>query len=336
MSKSHSPIYLVSIPRSGATLLGAMLNAHPNIAMFNEPWFFLMLRKYGTLQKKYNIELLVNDLCFAGTSFGYQMTIEVKEKILSELFARRNRLTHVEAFGIFLQHFSESIGKPRWGVKQPLGIYDVPRMLKQFPELKVLHIVRDPRSTVAYRMGKSDLKIGDLSLALKYAKSWRDCLSFARESLGLNSSNYFEVRYEDLVVEPSQWLSHICAFIDDTYSPEMQNYHKSSNLYVPRDSVGNIRETHTDVVLPVHTDGVTAWTKLLAPSELEVIEKICVEEMVKRNYEPVGARGEITNKQMLKITATYYKRNFMRHIRVKWFHMAFHLLRRAYIFIAKS
>ncbi len=336
MSKSNSPILLTSLPRSGATLLGAILNAHPNIAMFNEPWLFLMKQKYGTLRKRYNINLLVNNLCISTERFGYKIDIQLKKQILDDLFDRRGRLTYLEAFDIFLRNFSKSKGKVRWGIKQPSELYHIALLKKQFPDLKILHIVRDPRSTVTYRIGKTSLTPDDLTLILKYAKSWRAYMKFARESSVLNRTNYLEIKYEDLVSDPAIWVDRICDFIGEKYNAQMLNYYRLSNPYVPQDTEGNPSVSHKDVLLPIHTSGINEWRNLLSPAELEIVEMICGDEMVRRGYERLGTTGHLTKKQFLQTYITYYKQRVIRYMRTEIFEMMFHRLRKAYIFVSKS
>jgi hypothetical protein len=336
VNKSTSGIYLVSIPRSGATLLAAMLNAHPDIAMFNEPWVFLMARKYGTLRRRYNIQLLVDDMCASASKFGYKVESHFKEKVIADLFDRRERLTYLEAIGIVLSNFANSIGKRRWGVKQPLGIYYMPELIEYLPETRIVHIVRDPRSTVAYRMGKTNTSSGDHALALRFAKSWSDCISFSKRLFSLGNMNYFELKYEDLVIDPETWLRRICEFLGIEFAKEMLTYYRAPILYGPKDDEGNPLESHRDVALPVHTFGLTAWHSLLSPKELEIIQMICSKEMEWYNYKPTDVNCHMKKTQLWQVYVILFKRRFSHYVRVELLERAFHILRRAYIFMTKA
>jgi Sulfotransferase family len=42
-----TPVFIVGYPRSGTTLLMAMLGSHPEITMFNEPMLIRDMREWG-------------------------------------------------------------------------------------------------------------------------------------------------------------------------------------------------------------------------------------------------------------------------------------------------
>ena len=289
---SNAPLYLVSVPRSGATLLGAMLNSHKNIAMFNEPWFFHMMPKYGTLQRRRNIEMVVDDLCAAAKRFGVLMNPEFKGCVLDET-SRLDLPKPLDVFAVFLELYAKHLGKHRWGVKQPWGTFDVPSLMDHFSDLKVIHIVRDPRATVAYRMGKEFDGKENLVCSLQYSKSGSQILLFLNRVHKLDRTNYFELRYEDLVRNPEEWLKHICDFLNEDYDPGMLKYHTAVNPYVPRGKDGHPVATHLGVLTPVHTQDVDSWDCLLSWREKAIVERTCYSVMIRYGYQPASSRREI-------------------------------------------
>ncbi|MEM7357337.1 MAG: sulfotransferase, partial [Acidobacteriota bacterium] len=129
----RSPLYLASTPRSGATLLAAMLNRHRHIAMFNEPWFFQLAAKYGSLRRRPNVRRLLNDLSYSGRGFGAAIEDDWLSEIEAEILAAGDDRP-LAGFLHFLDRFAALQGKPRWGVKQPHGILDAPHLLRQRPD----------------------------------------------------------------------------------------------------------------------------------------------------------------------------------------------------------
>jgi len=284
----HSPIYLSSIPRSGATLLAAMLNNHKNIAMFNEPWIFHMLPKYGTLSKRLNAKMLVEDLARTAASFGIKISVTLKTRVLEEIH-QQSISDPIEGIIVFMNHYAREMGKPRWGIKQPRELAEIPKLLRYIPNLKIIHVVRDPRSTVALRKGKSNPSIQSYAQVYRFSYSWLNEMRLANKACMLVDSNYFEVRYEDLIENPHRLLKNICEFLGEDFDPAMLEYYHRDNPYVPRDQQGKPRKTHHDVLQPVYTKDRDVWRHILTDYEVAVCEKICLPEMLTRSYVPIGS-----------------------------------------------
>jgi len=100
----------------------------------------------------------------------------------------------------------------------------------------------------------------------------------------LYQDNYYELRYEDLVVDPTQHLKDICQFLGEEFDPEMLHYFEDRNPYVPRDGTGQAKSSHADVLLPVHHEGITQWKKNLMQREFKIVESICALQMHNRGY----------------------------------------------------
>jgi hypothetical protein len=288
---SDAPLYLVSVPRSGATLLAAMLNSHKSIAMFNEPWFFQMLPKYGNLKRHRNGQTLVRDLSKSARGFGVLLDGDFEKHVLAEVTRLRSPRP-LDALDIFLRFYAKRLGKPRWGVKQPMGIFDVPLLLERFPDLQVIHLVRDPRATAAYRMGKKANSRESVYHSLHLSISCSRSLLFAHRDNGLNPKKFFELKYEELVLNPEMWLRRICEFLKEDYDPAMLGYHQALNPYVPRRRNGDPQESHVGVLSPVHTREIQDWKNLLTWRETAVVEKICHKEMLRYGYAPKQSERE--------------------------------------------
>ena len=329
---SNAPLYLVSVPRSGATLLGAMLNSHKNIAMFNEPWFFHMLPKYGTLQRRRNIEMLVDDLCAAAKRFGVFMNQEFKGRVLDEI-RKLDFPKPLDVFAIFLELYAEHLGKRRWGVKQPWGTFDVAFLMDRFRDLKVIHIVRDPRATVAYRMGKEFGGKENLVCSLQFSRSGSQILSFLNRVHKLDGANYFELKYEDLVRNPEDWLIRICDFLNEDYDPSMLEYHTVVNPYVPRERDDQPLKTHLGVLIPVHTRDVDSWDHLLTWREKAIVERTCYWEMIKYGYRPTSSGRDIETVLFLVTALRLQLRLAKGFFRRRIFEGIFHTVRKAAIFL---
>ena len=328
LSQSCPPFYLASTPRSGATLLAAMLDQHPSIAMFNEPWFFQLERKYGSLRRRGNVRRLLADLAEAARGFGAPVEDRLLQEIEEEILASGER-SPLAGFTHFLDRYAASRGRRRWGIKQPHGILSSPRLLAHRPDTRFVHIVRDPRATVAYRMGKPARSAENLTAALRFARSWQRLCTFAERIPALGPHNYLEVRYEDLIDDTAAALRRVCTFLGETYDAAMLDYHRAEKSYVPRDPEGRPRPTHAGVLQPVYTHEVDSWRKLLSPRELELVEHVCREPMAVRGYRP-AAGGRRPPAARLAATHLRLRWRLMRSsLRIEVLMRLFHLGRRA-------
>ncbi|MQA87837.1 MAG: hypothetical protein GEV03_25240 [Streptosporangiales bacterium] len=103
-----------------------------------------------------------------------------------------------------------SHGKPRWGDKRPMYDQHLDAIFAMFPDAQFVHLVRDPRATVASvrRVGWSG---GDVvaptelwGRSLRAVDAWRGRLA---------PDQLLEIRYEDLVMEPRATMERVCGFL---------------------------------------------------------------------------------------------------------------------------
>jgi len=81
----------------------------------------------------------------------------------------------------------------------------------------------------------------------------------------------------------------ICEFFAGGYDPRMLEYHKAENPYVPRGKDGRPKESHLDVLVPVHSRDVSAWKSLLTMARGGDTEKDFLKAMVQRGYQPIAS-----------------------------------------------
>lgn len=217
MAGGDAPIFVIGFQRSGTTLLQALLGAHPRIAAPPEVYFVGRVSDhadyFGDLSDDANLEAALHEALhppldmLAGCGFD-------EERLLAR--AKAGPRTYAGLLDAMLGDFAERQGKQRWAEKsagQPLG-----PVLDLFPDAKAIHIVRDPRDTVASSM-RTAWTTPD---AADIARSWR---GFVLETIArgreCGPGQYLQVRYEDLTRDPAAVLKVVCAFVDEAYDPAM-------------------------------------------------------------------------------------------------------------------
>lgn len=196
--KTH--VFLVSFPRSGTTLLGQVLAAHPDVESMEER----------------------------------SCLIDAHELVLDA--SGLDRLAAMN--GAELDHYREAYWKrvaeewpqplkPVFVDKLPLNSVLLCLVARLFPEAKILFALRDPRdvalSCFRRRFGMTQ-QMYEL-LTLKGAAAYYDVVmnlcEVYREKLGVA---FYDARYETLVCDFEAETRRLCGFLDIGYDPGMADF----------------------------------------------------------------------------------------------------------------
>jgi hypothetical protein len=217
------PIFIVGMPRSGTTLLSAMLNAHGQVSIspethyFGKYWRKCQRRNCLASRRKFEAYL---DYCLNGEeiqNFGFtaQEIEDIKNVILSSSFSHRTILKTILSF------YAARNGKTRYGEKTPTHIQYVQQILNLFPESQIVQIIRDPRDVV---LSLREVPWGRGNI-VDNLRQWKQCVSVIHRLEGLKGS-YHELRYEDLLNRPDTTLQTLCRFLNIGFEDAMLEYNK--------------------------------------------------------------------------------------------------------------
>jgi len=235
---SRCPVFLVGAPRSGTTLLAEMLNANCDVFVFNETVFYdaLVVAKADCGNDREKLfATLVEHLCGridarlareegGRKEFGSRFPIAEAEKIKS-LFRKRisEEVKGYDKPAQILQTFMEVVasvkGKSVWGEKTPNHLFHLKEILADFPEAKVINVVRNPWDfLISYKFAwrQRGGKAENQKLYHPFVTSllWR---KYVKGGQWLNDSGYarqcITVRYEDIVADPVGLFSRVYRFL---------------------------------------------------------------------------------------------------------------------------
>lgn len=265
--RSHPPIFLLGVPRSGTTLLRTILDSHSAIAAGPEtPW--LANHQPASLGNLWRF-LTADPL---GYCASYHMPAEVAT-------AACRRLA-----GDLLAAYAASRGKRRWVEKTPDNLKHLDFIRALFPDARFLVIVRDgldvalSTSVVAeHRRGidpwlERNLDLGGQTsvrntpfAALLRWRHWNAIID-----RGVRSAAAHRIRYEDLVTSPHQVLRDLCAFLDEPFEPTMIDYTRAQHHF-PSWEWGS-----ADVVAHrgISTGRVGRAERELTPAQLDLLRPI--------------------------------------------------------------
>ncbi|WP_299820139.1 sulfotransferase [uncultured Jannaschia sp.] len=145
--KLDSPIFIVEAGRSGATLVQALLGAHPQVAVPPETRFMKMADRFGAATH----DAPADPAAFWTHLIGWPRFHD--PGLAPEEVARRadpvDGATFRDTFAAMLATCAAQAGKRRAGAKTP-GHYRYWRRLPEwFPDARILPVRQDPRAVAA-------------------------------------------------------------------------------------------------------------------------------------------------------------------------------------------
>lgn len=269
-----SPIFIGGPDRSGTTLLYALLATHPGISMARRSnmWRFFY-RRYGDLGIGDNFERCLHDM----THYHKMRHLRADPARIRREFWQ-GEPTYGRLFALLHEHHAERAGKPRWGDKS-LHIEHYARgIFTEFPDARVIQMVRDPRdryASVRKRFGKDTPRLG--AATARWLRAIRQGQANARRY----PDRYRLVRYESLAREPEQTLRDICDFLGEPYDPVMLTMRGAADY---RDSGGNSSFENLEPGV-ISTRSIGRFATVLSPAEIAFIQLVCRSEMDRLGYE---------------------------------------------------
>lgn len=199
-------VFIISLPRSGSTLLQRLLSNHPKIFTVPEPWILL------------NYFSLVNDNITCCCNYSY--------KVSKVAFTELLKFLDIETYyKIISKHvyelYNEILEKNKKDAiyfidKTPRYYLILDEINKAFPESKKIFIVRNPLASLISSM--NTWKKGRLYLLadyIDYVKGPMLIHNFLKKNK--NEKNIMIVKYEHLLMNPKDELKKICNFLDIHY-----------------------------------------------------------------------------------------------------------------------
>ncbi len=214
------PVLMIPLRRCGSHALRLRLNKNPD---FYAPYplhivdFMPLLELYGDLSNDNNYFQLTVDV------IGLQAGLMVKWPEIS--------LDPVEIFENIKEE-PRSIHRIVWEMLFEAGrtknasvvmdksldsVYYADDLLKIFPEMKFLNVVRDPRAQIA-SMNKAIIHDFDTMLN---TESWIDSCNKANEIMVQHPAKVLTIRFEDFVVNETETIQTICDFFSIEFTDNM-------------------------------------------------------------------------------------------------------------------
>ena len=227
---------LCSYPRSGTTLMEYVLDAHPQVISADETTVFHNVAYFPLSNRSSPSSSFIS--------------------VLDSMPARQLREIRAEYFRGMESFLGESIGSRLLLDKNPSYTFDLPTILRIFPEIKVLFALRDPRDVCLSCFMQPAPMIADMSAWLTlegtvqhYSHVMNLWLAW-RPWIGDQGT---EVRYEEMVQDLEGESKRTLDFLGLPWDESLRNFNERAQTKVVRSP------TFAEVSRPVYKTSVARW-----------------------------------------------------------------------------
>ncbi len=214
-------ILVVGPPRNGTTLVQKLLANHPRIADADTETFFFIKRRLDTVQVP-----------------------EIPRETMRTLFLKSK--TVAEYFDLIAGEIASD--NQRFLEKSPEHALVMPKILKIFPNSKIIFIYRDGRDAYLSALRHPDIRA---KIGQNYPHLWRDSM-FALANLQ-HDERVYSLRYEDLCANPYTVLEDLFSHCGLAFSRELAEPSSYSRTkYAGRDEHKRLKEKISTQTVGIH------------------------------------------------------------------------------------
>ena len=201
-----APIFVIGTGRSGTTLMRNMLCRHPRIHIAHEPWLYSVHGALGQMRGStyISVERFVRHYA-RSLSFAF-LGIDEAEMRQAVGDAR----SRADVFRAILRVTAQRHGKTRYGDKTPDNSRFLAEIFDDFPDARVVHMVRDPVDMVA---SWSRMPWGGTS---HWLNSWL-CNTRMKE-VAPYRGRICEVLLEELLDRPEETMRRVLDFVGEAWA----------------------------------------------------------------------------------------------------------------------
>jgi hypothetical protein len=283
MSASVPPFpFVVGAGRSGTTLLRAMLDSHPDLAVPGESWFIV---EYAPRFRHRWWRRFDGD-AFSTALFehSYFMRWGLDASDVRAALAAAPPADYASAVRAVYVGYAARQGKARYCDKTPGYVLHIDVLSDLFAESCFVHLIRDGRD-VALSLREID-EWGPSKVA-GAAKYWVEHVNAGRVSgQALGPSRYLEVRYEDLVDDPESALRSVCGFIDLPFDDCMLSYYERADQVMASIALPQ----HHERIRKPPTRDLRSWRTEMLAADVAAFEAIAGPLLSELGYELASQR----------------------------------------------
>lgn len=260
-SYTKRPIVIIGgVPRSGTTLVRALVGVHPDIYSPQKEFFLFPNEKWI----KKNIDKL-------GVSDDFSFIFNKREPVLTVFEIIEN---------IFNTHEKKMLN-----VKHPEHIIFYELISSYFLNPKFIHVIRDGRDVAcSLRYFPKRKIVNGIVKPANYKNSFSNCTLWWKDYIleglkGRETKNYLEVKYEDILEFPVDMTNKIYKFLG------IKEIDRKKILGFFKDEVEVNHPQNIEVGKPMYKTSAGRWKKDMSESEKKIFKKIAGNTLIELGYE---------------------------------------------------
>lgn len=296
------PVFLGGHPKSGTSLLRALLDSHPQLVVYPEETVFFrrFFPQSISLDFPAKLDLAKKTLThiftwqrenqpvsqegypdrdYSAISFDEVNTVMVD--ILSRAGCRHEGdflCAAILAYGKVSGLWQE--GAHRWVEKSPYNEYYAKQIFAWWPEARCIYIVRDPRDNhTSYQRKHPDWS------AEFFASNWKRSVDACQNNVSTyGKQRCLLIRYEDLVQKPEETLKQVTNLLGIDDNPTLAQPTRAGDAWK-----GN--SMFADQFNAISAIPLGRWKETLDSTDAAVIEIMAADQMRGLDYEPLTAHS---------------------------------------------
>lgn len=227
-SNRLAPLVVVGLPRSGSSYFSFLLSQFEDWYVYDDLYFYREVRAIGITgplsrpQLARCIQYLYDSarLLITSPKFGPPFpTVKALDDFTASFLksCEGRTLLWFDVIEEWLRRVAQLHGRTRWGFKTPQAFMYMKTLHEIWPDLKVIHLLRDPRDIMASMkyVRRRDGHPGQYH-PIAYSLYWRMSISeisiFSQE----NAEALLELRFEDMIAESADALSRVAQLLDSS------------------------------------------------------------------------------------------------------------------------
>ena len=264
------PIFVMGNARSGTTLMRVLLSSHPKIYITHEPWFYVWL---GLCPQNMSGDEF---LWAYFRTFSFRWLRLNPTDVMRALPSPLPRSSVHLGFRAIMKLKAAAFGRQHWGEKSPGHIDHMTEIFRDFPDAKVIMMVRDPRTTVDSTRRMVWGSQSDLANSLGYVRGLKNATGFRDRVLS--------VKLEELRQEPERKMRRVLDFVEEPWEVAVLDHVSNNPDPLDMPPVPWL-QTATE---PLR--GVDTRLHAMDPDRVRLIETVCRASMRRYGYEPTELR----------------------------------------------
>ena len=284
-------IFVVGNSRSGTTMMGRMIGKHSSVFTFKELHFFGQLWSLKDenkfLEKKESVKLFSKLVCIQEFGIFNQRKPDQFDNI-SKLQLSQKEHSGIEIFNLFLNYSAEQNNSIIPCDQTPRNVFYIQEILDNFPNAKVVNMVRDPRDVLLSQKNKWKRRYFGAS-GIPFREAIRSYFNYHPIAISkiwntsiLNAKKFEQekrvktIKFEDLLLNPKSTISELCGFLEIDFNESM--------LRVP--NIGSSTNLDKNSTSGIDKSKIGSWKRGgLNLSEIYICQKMCRENMSFYKYE---------------------------------------------------